>query len=184
MFRNIGKKEGYKESLKINDKHYIIMWDYQPIMIEEYDEKGEPTGEVHEDPIYATWMQETFLIKPDIRDIKTIILENINRGIDKQILNGFSWEDESGTTVNVYLSTENQFNYKAAYDLAFQTNGQSLPFVMKFGEMDNPQYYVFDDLNKFTVFYISCINFINNTLQEGWHKKDSIDWEKYNFDES
>ena len=52
-------------------------------------------------------------------------------------------------------------------------------FILKFGEVDNPQYYTFNDLNKFTDFYTSCINFINDTLQEGWHKKDSIDWSKY-----
>lgn len=184
MFKNIGKKETYKESLKISDKHYIVMWDYQPIMIEEYDEEGEPTGKFHEDPTYASWMQETFFAKPTIEQIKKMILENINKEIDKKILNGFSWGDESGTTINVYLSSENQFNYKAAYDLAYQTDGQSLPFILKFGEQDNPQYYRFDTLEKFTDFYTSCINFINTTLQEGWNKKDAIDWEKYDLDES
>lgn len=178
MFRNIGKKEDFKEFSKFGKSTYRIMWDYQPIIQDEYD-GSEPTGEQYEDPIFATWMQETFLTKPDIQQIKNIILDNINNQIDKKILNGFSWDDGNGTIINVYLSSENQFNYKAAYDLAYQTNGSSLPFILKFGEMDEPQYYTFNDLDKFTDFYTSCINFINNTLQDGWNMKDSIDWNKY-----
>ena len=29
--------------------------------------------------------------------------------------------------MNIWLSSENQFNYKVAYDLALQTNGANLP---------------------------------------------------------
>lgn len=178
MFRNIGKKEDYKEFSKFGKSTYRIMWNYQPIMINEYDE-SESENNQYEDPVFASWMQETFFEKPDVQQIKNIILNNINSEIDKKILNGFSWDDGNGTVINVYLSSENQFNYKAAYDLAYQTNGKSLPFVLKFGEIDDPQYYMFNDLDKFTDFYTSCINFINSTLQEGWSKKDSIDWTKY-----
>jgi hypothetical protein len=38
----------------------------------------------------------------------------------------------------VWLSTENQFNYKAAFDLATQTGGKSLPVTFKFGSTNNP----------------------------------------------
>ena len=34
----------------------------------------------------------------------------------------------------IWLSSENQFNYKVAYDLALQTNGANLPIIFKFGE--------------------------------------------------
>ena len=154
------------------------MWSYKPVMIDDSD-SSESEITQYEDPVFASWMQETFSEKPDLLQIKKIILDNINSEIDKRILNGFSWNDGNGMVINVYLSSENQFNYKAAYDLAYQTNGNSLPFVLKFGEIDNPQYYMFNDLDKFTDFYTSCINFINSTLQEGWNQKDSIDWSKY-----
>ena len=37
---------------------------------------------------------------------------------DEKIVSGFVWRD-----MQVWLSSENQFNYKAAYDLAVQTKG-------------------------------------------------------------
>ena len=38
----------------------------------------------------------------------------------------------------VWLSSENQFNYKAAYDLAVQTGGATLPVTFKFGTDEVP----------------------------------------------
>ena len=79
----------------------------------------------------------------------------------------------------VWLSTENQFNYKAAYDLAVQTKGKSLPITFKFGSSSNPQYYTFNSLEELTDFYTKVINHVNECLKEGWKKKDSINWEDY-----
>ena len=31
-----------------------------------------------------------------------------------------------------------------------------------------------------SIFYMSSVMHIQNTLQEGWELKDSIDWQKYN----
>ena len=52
---------------------------------------------------------------------------------------------------------------------------------MKFGEFDNPQFYDFTTLEEFSDFIYNCFGFINTTLQEGWEKKYSIDWAKYDF---
>ena len=81
--------------------------------------------------------------------------------------------------MKVWLSSENQFNYKAAYDLAIQTNGANLPVVFKFGETNNPVYYKFDDVNELSDFYLSSMKYIQETLAEGWVLKDSIKWEDY-----
>jgi hypothetical protein len=83
--------------------------------------------------------------------------------------------------VNVWLSSENQFNFKAAYDLAVQTNGQSLPVKFKIGETENkePVYHTFETMEEFTDFYTKAIAYINKCLNEGWELKDSIDWSEY-----
>jgi hypothetical protein len=112
--------------------------------------------------------------KPTLENIKKIILDWYNKDIDKKIMSGFVWKD-----MQVWLSSENQFNYKAAYDLAVQTNGANLPIKFKFGSTEDPIYYTFESIGDLQDFYISAINFINTTLNEGWNKKDSINWEDY-----
>jgi len=79
----------------------------------------------------------------------------------------------------VWLSTENQFNYKAAYDLAVMSQGQSLPVTFKFGATESPVYYTFETLDDISDFYISAMAYINTTLAEGWKLKDGIDWSVY-----
>jgi hypothetical protein len=70
--------------------------------------------------------------------------------------------------MQVWLSTENQFNYKAAYDLAVQTQGATLPVMFKFGTTDKPVYYTFEDMETFTDFYTKAIHYVNTNLSEGW----------------
>lgn len=68
----------------------------------------------------------------------------------------------------IWLSSENQFNYKAAYDLAIQTEGANLPIKFKFGTTENPEYFIFESIEDLSDFYLSAMTFINKTLQEGW----------------
>ena len=112
--------------------------------------------------------------KPNIQDIKNVILDYCNKEIDELILSGFVWEG-----MNIWLSSENQFNYKAAYDLAIQTNGLNLPIIFKFGSSDNPVYYTFTTKERLQNFYMEAMSYINKTLNEGWIKKDSINWDVY-----
>lgn len=118
--------------------------------------------------------EKAFNYKPSLDQIKDLIYTWYNKETDKAILSGFVWKD-----MPVWLSTENQFNYKAAYDLAVQTNGATLPVKFKFGTPDNPIYYTFTDLPTFTDFYVSAMTYINKTLDKGWEQKDSINWDKY-----
>ena len=92
---------------------------------------------------------------------------------DWKILSGFEWRG-----MKVWLSMENQFNYKAAYDLAVQTGGASLPVTFKFGDTV-PVYYTFETLEEISDFYTSALSYVNNTLAEGWARKDSLDWSEY-----
>ena len=126
-----------------------------------------------------TWYEIYFYKKqgkPDFNKVKDSILNDINSRTDAKILNGFVWNEQS-----VWLSSENQFNFKAAYDIAVQTNGKSLPVTFKIGEdeNENPIYHTFNEMDEFTDFYTSAIAFVNATLNEGWQKKDSIDFDEY-----
>ncbi len=110
---------------------------------------------------------------PDVSEIKADIDALINRRTEADILTGFSWEGKP-----VYLSSENQFNFKAAYDLALQTGGASLPVRFKLGEDadGNPTYHTFGSLDEFTDFYRKAIAHIAECLDRGWTEKDGIDY--------
>ena len=79
----------------------------------------------------------------------------------------------------VWLSMENQFNYKAAFDLAVQTNGDSLPVTFKFGTDDKAVYHEFTTLEDITDFYSKAVAFKDKILSDGWALKDAIDFSLY-----
>lgn len=141
---------------------YRIRWEFEPY----YNEIGIQEGVV--------FYEAELLHKPTLDDIRNVIIKHYNKEIDEQILNGFSWNG-----YDVYLSIENQFNYKAAYDLAIQTHGANLPIKFKFGTMIYPKYYTFTSIDELSDFYMSAVNYINDTLSKGWEQKDSIDWSEY-----
>lgn len=118
----------------------------------------------------TSYMEEEFDHKPTSEEVKSIVLSYYNREIESSILSGMEYEG-----VMVWLSTENQFNYKAAYDLAVQTEGQSLPVTFKFGTDDEPKYREFTTLEELSDFYRKSISYVLTTLQEGWKKKDGFD---------
>lgn len=161
------KKKYFKPYNKVNDKHVTIMWDYKPIF------KANAKGEEIETPL-ATWQEHTFNHIPTLSEIKNVIIDFYNIEIDKKIVSGLTWND-----MQIWLSTENQFNYKAAYDLAVQTNGLNLPVTFKFGNNEMPIYYEFSTIEELSNFYITSLTYIQNTLKEGWIKKDTINWEIY-----
>lgn len=110
---------------------------------------------------------------PTIAEVKADIEALINAHIDAKILTGFSWNGKP-----VYLSSENQFNFKAAYDLAFQIEGANLPTKFKLGEdaEGNPVYHTFTMTDELADFVMRAFAFINTTLIEGWQEKDSVDY--------
>lgn len=126
----------------------------------------------------AEWLEVDFDHKPSGTEIRNVINGYQNEQVDAKILSGFRWND-----MPVWLSTENQFNYKASFDLAVQTNGGSLPVRFKFGTDAIPLYHDFTTIEELTDFYMGAMAFINTTLQEGWQAKDSIDLTLYNIDD-
>ncbi|MBQ4009818.1 MAG: hypothetical protein II604_03875 [Bacteroidales bacterium] len=112
---------------------------------------------------------------PTKQDVVRIVNDYINAKTDAKILSGFVWRDKP-----VYLSSENQFNFKCAYDLAHQTNGATLPARYKLGEDENgtPVYHTFENLEMFQDFYLGCVQWIQKCINDGWDEKDSIDYDK------
>ena len=118
--------------------------------------------------------------RPTLDEVKDMILKAINADVDETILSGFVWTAGDDTQYKVWLSMENQQNYKAIYDLAVQMNGQGvLPVTFKFGTVEEPTYHTFETLEELQGFYIQAIQFIQATYQRGWQEKDSIDWSDY-----
>ena len=111
----------------------------------------------------------TFSHVPTHNEVMRVIDNHVNKLTDEKILTGYVWNN-----IPVYLSTENQFNFKAAYDVAMQTQGAILPITFKLGEgaEGTPEYYTFEDMATFSDFYTGAIAFIQQTLAEGWQEKD------------
>lgn len=121
----------------------------------------------------VSFVEKDFSHKPTIEEVKDFVLGVENAKIDAEILSSFQWNG-----LSVWLSSENQFNYKAAYDLAVQTNGASLPVTFKFGDTV-PVYHTFNTLDELSDFYTSAISYVNSVLADGWEKKDALDWSEY-----
>ena len=83
----------------------------------------------------ASYMEEELDHRPDADEIRSLVSGWYNSQTDERILSGFEYDGQL-----VWLSSENQFNYKAAYDVAVQTDGKNLPVTFKFGT-DNVPYY-------------------------------------------
>lgn len=166
MIRKTNTKDNFIPVVKDYDG-VTIAFDFIPLY--DIDENGNKV-----ETNLGTWSVHSFTRRPSFGQLKNFILSEINKRTDEKILSGFEWNGMS-----VWLSSENQFNYKAAYDLAVQTNGANLPTVFKFGDTENPVYYKFDTLDELQDFYVKAMTYINEQLAIGWAKKDAIDWSVY-----
>lgn len=133
-----------------------------------------------EDGVHAIWNEIYFYKKQHpfitFEQIKESILTDINNNVKLSIIDSLIWNGHK-----VWLSTENQANYKSYTDLAIQTNGANLPIKVKFGDDSNPDYYIFTTVEDIKNFWIACNNHIITQINKGWSLKDSIDWSKYNI---
>lgn len=129
--------------------------------------------QVTEDGV-VEYMEEDFNHKPPIDEVKDIIIGWYNSNIEAEIVSGFVWNGNS-----VWLSTENQFNYKTAFDAAVMSNGATLPVKFKFGTDDEPVYHEFTTIEELSDFYYNAIAYVQSVLQNGWDVKDLLDFKLY-----
>lgn len=122
----------------------------------------------------ASYMEEELGHRPSSDEIRSLVSQWYNGKTDERIQSGFVYEGHT-----VWLSSENQFNYKAAYDLAVQTGGQNLPVTFKLGTDEEPVYRTFETVSDLQDFYVKAMKHVQDTLQEGWKKKDTLDLALY-----
>lgn len=149
------------ECLNAGEDLWRVRWDIQ-------------TAQEDEGKEGVTFLEADFSHKPTIAEVRSVILAWHNEEIDAKILKGYTWNGMA-----VWLSSENQFNYKAAYDLAVQTEGASLPVTFKFGTDETPVYHEFTTLTELTEFYTGALGWVTQCLSDGWQTKDAIDWSGY-----
>lgn len=132
-------------------------------------------------------------------DIKNLITNDINSRVDENILNGYQWKvlhgDDEGKVINVWLSAENQTNFKAKHDAALQyPQLMSWPMKYKIGEYDEehedeesglittesrPVYEYFQNIEELARFYLGGMQYIQSCYEAGWAEKDNFDWTPY-----
>lgn len=146
--------------LRIGEKSYLLIYGYRKD--NEDDEQG------------YNW-RKYYDHNPSAEELKEDIVNLIDSETDGKILSGFVWKE-----IPVYLSTENQMNFKAAYDLAVQTSGATLPIKFKLGEdtSGNALYHTFSELTEFTDFYTKAMGYVISVLNAGWEEKDNIQFDK------
>lgn len=158
-FYKVGAEKRQDQVIKIGVKNYLLIYGYGT------DEDGNGYN-----------FRKNYDHKPTKTELKEDITQLIDGITDSKILQGFRWNE-----VSVYLSTENQMNFKAAFDLNMQTGGLMLPVKFKLGEdtEGNAVYHTFENMDDFTDFYTSAVSYINQCLNEGWAEKDSLDMSSY-----
>lgn len=160
FFKVMGAQERHDELYKLSANNYVLFVLY-----------GEENGQGY------VWRKD-YDHKPEEVELRTDINALINSITDSNILSGFVWNGKP-----VYLSQENQMNFKAACDLAVQTGGAILPVKFKLGEdaEGNPVYHTFTKIEPMQDFIMKAFAYINQCTNAGWVEKDGIDYTKFNI---
>lgn len=155
-----------------NQQDYIPVREDRSRYVISYGLKEAPNNLYCWYEIYIYKKQKSYI---SFQDVKDAILDDINSQTDYKILTGLVWNDKP-----VWLSTENQFNFSEGERKA-KDNPSILPVTYKIGQDadGNPVYHTFTTVEEIVGFYDVCFAYINQCLNEGWQRKDGIDWEPY-----
>ena len=129
--------------------------------------------------LYEWW--EIYLPKKQnaqltLQMVKDAIISDIDAQTDEKILDGYEFTpDGADTPIIVWLSKESQTNFSEAHRL------QIVPVKFKLNETEDKQpiYHTFETFEELDRFYVGGVAYINQCLNEGWARKDSIDWTPY-----
>lgn len=157
FFKCYGAEQRLDKIVRLSANNYLLIFGY-----------GQENGQGY------TW-RKYYDHEPIESELKADINALINAATDQSILNGFTWNGKA-----VWLSKENQMNFKAAYDLAVQTEGATLPVKFKLGEAADgtPVYHTFTTMSAFTDFYTKAVAHVIGRLQNGWTDKDGVDYDQ------
>jgi hypothetical protein len=112
----------------------------------------------------------------NLQMVKDAIIADIDAQTYEKILDGYEFTpDGSDTPIIVWLSKESQTNFSEAHRL------QIVPVKFKLNETEDKQpiYHTFETFEELDRFYVGGVAYINQCLNEGWARKDSIDWTPY-----
>lgn len=173
VYSNNCKISDYNPIYK-QDSNYVVCFNKYPSII---TTKVLRNGRYENEKATSTNCGYNYILfdhKPNVEEIKKEFNDIINESISKKIKRGFIYDGK-----RIHLTKENQMNYKTNYDLAIQTYGQNLPYKIKCENNGKTEYLVFETTAEFTKFYLDMNKHINNCLEEGWKRKDSIDYSQY-----
>lgn len=122
----------------------------------------------------AVYQEAEFDHRPQMDEVRELLRSWHNARIEEAIRSGFRWEETP-----VWLSMENQINYKAAFDVAVRTKGANLPVVFKLGTDEKPVYRKFATTDDLQEFYTAMAAYIQTTLEAGWKEKEAVDLSRY-----
>lgn len=166
MIRLRGKKQNFKPIEVLAENTVRLSFDYEPLFIDGVEKD------------YAVWTEAEYNGELTTDSIKDFIINEMDKRIDRLILTGFSWENKM-----VWLSIENQLNYKAAFDVAAHQTDDYTPFTIKTGDGEYTEYYSFDTAKELSAFYVAYNKHIADVVSSGWKRKDAIDWDLYKLNE-
>lgn len=112
----------------------------------------------------------------NLQMVKDAIIADIDAQTDEKILDGYEFTpDGEEQPITVWLSKESQTNFSEAHRL------QIVPVKFKLNENEDKQpiYHTFETFEELDRFYVGGVAYINQRLNEGWARKDSIDWSPY-----
>ena len=112
----------------------------------------------------------------NLQMVKDAIIADIDAQTDEKILDGYEFTpDGEEQPITVWLSKESQTNFSEAHRL------QIVPVKFKLNENEDKQpiYHTFETFEELDRFYVGGVAYINQCLNEGWARKDSIDWSPY-----
>ena len=115
-------------------------------------------------------------------DVKAAIEGDINADTSARITQGFAYTvkhgAQEGTEVNVWLSKENQSDFHAMHQNA---DALTFPVRYKIGEDADgiPVYEEFADADEMHTICTMTSQHVLACQQDGWARKDAIDWEPY-----
>lgn len=152
-FYKVGCEVRDDRLIKLSEHHYMLLY-----------------GLYEEDGMTYHWRKH-YDHKPSEDELVEDVIGLINQETDRMILQGFKWNGK-----NVWLSLENQINFRAQYDLCIQTDGSSLPVKLKLGEDEdgNGVYHTFESREELSEFYAEQVTFVYDTLAEAWNEKEAF----------
>lgn len=135
---------------------------------------------------YEVYLYKNAISQLTLKDVKDAIDDDIDARTDAAILCGYDWTvkhgDDAGKEVKVWLSKENQNNFKAKHDAALvYPNLVRFPMTYKISEdtEKNAIYEVFENIEELATFYLGGIDYIQSCYEAGWAEKGGIDWQPY-----